>query len=120
MKMMRRGILMVCLILSGTAQATRAAQQAMDALEPPVAAGPVAAQPLTEGEVRRVNKESGRLTIKHGEIRNLDMPPMTMSFHVADPAMLGIVKAGEKIRFAVEKVEGKYTVMRLEADQQAN
>lgn len=115
--MMKRGILMACLILSWTAQA---AQQAMDALEPPVAAGPVAEQALTEGEVRRVNKESGRLTIKHGKIANLDMPPMTMNFHVADAAMLEMVQAGDKIRFAVERVEGKYTVMRLESAQQSN
>lgn len=117
MKIMKHWILTACLVLPWTAQA---AQQAMDALEPPVVAGPVAEQPLTEGEVRRVNKESGRLTIKHGEIVNLDMPPMTMNFHVADAAMLEMVQAGDKIRFAVEKIEGKYMVMRLESAQQSN
>lgn len=100
--------------------ATHAAQHAMDALEVPVAAGPVAEQPLAEGEVRRINRENGRLTIKHGEIANLDIPPMTMNFHVVDAAMLELVQPGDKIRFAVEKIEGKYTVVRLEPAAQSN
>lgn len=100
--------------------AIHASQPVMDALETPVAAGPVADQPLTDGEVRRINKENRRLTIKHGEIANLDMPAMTMNFHVADAAMLELVQPGDRIRFAVEKIEGKYTVMRLEPVVQSN
>ena len=48
----------------------------------------LAQAPLAEGEVRRVDKEGARVTIKHGEIRNLDMPPMTMVFQVRDKALL--------------------------------
>jgi Cu/Ag efflux protein CusF len=69
---------------------------------------------LAEGEVRRVDKEAKKLTIKHGPIQNLDMPAMTMVFQVKDPAMLDQVKAGEKIRFEAEKIGGAYTVTRIE------
>lgn len=78
-------------------------------------AGVVPAESLTEGEIKRINKETGKLTIKHGPIVNLDMPAMTMVFQAADPAMLDQVQAGDQVRFAVEKVDGKYTVMRLES-----
>jgi Cu/Ag efflux protein CusF len=80
------------------------------------AAGSQAAQDtLTEGEVRRVDKDTKKLTIRHGPIQNLDMPPMTMVFQVQDPAMLEAVKAGEKIRFTAERIGGAYTVTKIEA-----
>jgi len=77
-------------------------------------ATPVFAQELTEGEIRRVDKEAKKLTIKHGPIANLDMPAMTMVFQVKDPAMLDQVKAGDKVRFAADKVGGAYTVTKIE------
>jgi Cu(I)/Ag(I) efflux system periplasmic protein CusF len=58
---------------------------------------------LTDGEIRNVDKDAMKLTIKHGEVKNLDMPPMTMVFQVKDAALLDKLKAGDKIRFAVEK-----------------
>lgn len=70
---------------------------------------------LTEGEVRKVNKDSKKITIRHGPITNLDMPPMTMVFQVKDPGMLEQVKTGDKIRFRAEKVGGAYIVTALEA-----
>lgn len=70
---------------------------------------------LSDGEVRRVDKEAKKMTIRHGPIANLDMPPMTMVFQVKDPAMLDQVKAGDKIRFSADRVGGAYTVMSLEA-----
>lgn len=69
-----------------------------------------AAADMTEGEVRKVDKGAKKVTIKHGEIKNLDMPPMTMVFQVKDAAMLDAVKAGDKIRFAVEKSATGYVV----------
>jgi Cu(I)/Ag(I) efflux system periplasmic protein CusF len=69
---------------------------------------------LTEGEVRRVDKDAKKLTIRHGAIVNLDMPAMTMVFQVQDPSVLDTVKAGDKIRFSAEKIGGAYTVTRLE------
>jgi Cu/Ag efflux protein CusF len=54
---------------------------------------------MTDAEVRRVDKDYGRVTLKHGDIKNLDMPAMTMVFVVKDKAMLANLKAGDKIRF---------------------
>jgi Cu/Ag efflux protein CusF len=82
--------------------------------EPAGAASQAAQRALTEGEVRRVDKDAKKLTIRHGAIQNLDMPPMTMVFQVQDPAMLDSVKVGEKIRFAAERVGGAYTVTKIE------
>ena len=58
---------------------------------------------MTDGEVRKVSKDTGKITLKHGEIKNLDMPPMTMVFQVKDTGLLDKVKAGDKVRFAAEK-----------------
>ena len=69
---------------------------------------------LTDGEVRKVDKETKKLTVKHGPIANLDMPAMTMVYQVKDPAMLDQVKAGDRIRFRAEKVGGAYTVTHIE------
>jgi len=72
------------------------------------------ANAFTTGEVRKVDKEAKKITIKHGEIRNLDMPAMTMVFQVKDTALLEQVKVGDKIRFAADKVGGAYTVTKIE------
>ena len=52
---------------------------------------------MTDGEVRKVSKDTGKITLKHGEIKNLDMPPMTMVFQVKDPGLLDKVKPGDKV-----------------------
>jgi Cu/Ag efflux protein CusF len=70
---------------------------------------------LSFGEVRKIDKDTGKLTIQHGPLANLNMPGMTMSFKVQDPAMLDQVKVGDPIRFRVERVNGTYTVTRLQA-----
>jgi Cu/Ag efflux protein CusF len=69
---------------------------------------------LTAGEIRKVDKDARKITIKHGEIKNLDMPPMTMVFQVKDPAMLDNVKAGDKVVFTADKLAGQYTVTTLQ------
>lgn len=75
---------------------------------------PAAAVTLVAGEVKKVDKEAGKMTIKHGALANLDMPPMTMVFRVKDPAMLEKVKAGDKINFAAERANGAITVIQLD------
>ena len=77
-------------------------------------AGAAYADDMTDAEVRKVDKDAGKITLKHGEIKALDMPPMTMVFRVSDPAMLDRVKAGDKVRFTTEKVGGQYTIMTIE------
>ena len=54
------------------------------------------------------------LTLKHGEIKNLEMPPMTMVFRVADASVVGDLKPGDKVRFRAEQVSGAYHVQRIE------
>ena len=76
-----------------------------------------ATAPLADGEIRKVDKEAKKLTIRHGPIQNLDMPPMTMVFQVSDPAVLDKVKAGDKIRFSAEKQGGSYVATRVEPAQ---
>ena len=70
---------------------------------------------LSEAEVRKVDARTGKITLKHGEIRNLDMPPMTMVFTARDKALLKNVKAGDKVRFAADKdAAGEYIVTAIE------
>ena len=69
---------------------------------------------LADGEIRKVDKEAKKITIKHGPIPSLDMPPMTMAYQVKDPALLGQVKTGDKIRFSAEKIGSQYVVTRIE------
>ncbi len=80
-----------------------------------VLAGPALASELAEGEVRKIDAAAGKLTLKHGEIKRLEMPPMTMVFRVRDPALLAPLKVGDKIRFDVEKQGAAYVVTRIEA-----
>jgi Cu(I)/Ag(I) efflux system protein CusF len=68
-----------------------------------LAASAFAQATLTDGEVRKVDKAAGKITLKHGEIKNLDMPPMTMVFGVKDKALLDKVKKGDKVMFAADK-----------------
>jgi Cu/Ag efflux protein CusF len=70
---------------------------------------------MTDAEVRKVDKENQKITLKHGEIKNLDMPPMTMVFAVKDAAMLDKVKAGDKVQFSAANDNGKLTVTEIQA-----
>jgi Cu/Ag efflux protein CusF len=68
----------------------------------------------TQAEVRRVDRDGRKITLKHGEIKSLAMPPMTMVFQVSDPAMLDTVKAGDTVRFKAIERSGTYVVTALE------
>ncbi|NIM42261.1 MAG: RND transporter [Hydrogenophaga sp.] len=79
-------------------------------------ASALAAEPTpADGEVRRINPAGQEITLKHGEIKNLDMPPMTMVFKVKEPALLANIKAGDKVRFTADQINGTYTVLSIEA-----
>jgi len=69
----------------------------------------------SEGEVRKVDKDQGKLTLRHGPLENLGMPAMTMVFKVADPKLLDGLRDGDKVRFTAEKVNGAFTVTALQA-----
>lgn len=70
---------------------------------------------MSDAEVRRVDLDAKKITLRHGPIPNLDMPPMTMVFQVKDPALLQGLKAGDKVRFSAEKIGSAYTVTGIEA-----
>jgi Cu/Ag efflux protein CusF len=74
---------------------------------------PAGAQSMSEGEVRKVDKDAQKITIKHGPLKNLDMPPMTMVFRVKDAAMLDAVKKGDKVKFVAENVGGQFVVTEI-------
>jgi Cu/Ag efflux protein CusF len=76
-----------------------------------------AAVPTTEGEVRKIDKEQGKVTLKHGPLTNLDMPAMTMVFKVADPKMLDAIKEGDKVKFSADRVNGAITVTAIQPAQ---
>ena len=63
-----------------------------------------------DGEVRKIDKAQGRITLQHGELKALDMPPMTMVFRVKDPALLDTVAVGDRVKFDAARVDGNYTV----------
>ena len=64
----------------------------------------------TSGDVTKVDQASGKITLRHGPIKNLDMDSMTMVFRVADPAWLKTIKPGDRVRFEAERVNGQITV----------
>jgi Cu(I)/Ag(I) efflux system periplasmic protein CusF len=91
-----------------------AAVPAADAPAKAEAKAKAPAAPLTAGEVKKVDREAKKVTIQHGPIENLKMPPMTMVFRVKDPAMLDGLEPGAKIRFRAEEADGGYLVTRLQ------
>lgn len=75
--------------------------------------GAVYAGELATGEIRKINSSTGKVTVKHGEIKSVQMPPMTMVFGVADKAMLEGLKEGDKVKFDVKQEGSNYTVTEI-------
>ena len=80
------------------------------------AAASSTAAAMADGEVRKIDKDAGKITLKHGPIKSLDMPPMTMVFQVKDRAFLDKVKAGDKVKFTAEEKAGAYIVTSIDKD----
>jgi Cu/Ag efflux protein CusF len=74
-----------------------------------------AALPWATAEVRRIDKAAGKVALKHGEIKNLDMPPMSMVFQIKDPSQLDALQVGQKVRFQAVQDKGAYWVLKIEA-----
>lgn len=70
---------------------------------------------MSQGVIRKVDKSGKKMTIRHGPLLNLDMPAMTMVFKVTDPAILDQMKAGDKVNFVADRVNGVLTVTKVEA-----
>jgi len=111
---MNRSLLLACLsalvlgVSAAPAQSAGAAGTSNAGHATPAKGG------YAEGEVRRIDKDAGKITLKHGPIASLDMPPMSMVFRAADPAMLDRVKEGDKVRFKADRVQGALTVTEIE------
>ena len=69
---------------------------------------------MTDGEIRKIDKDTKKITIEHGEIKNLDMPGMTMLFQVKDAAMLDMLKPGDMVKFRAEKAGGGIVVTEIQ------
>ena len=82
--------------------------------QPAAATATAPAASLTEGEVRKIDKAQGKITLKHAEIKNLDMPGMTMVFRVSDATLLDRVQEGDKVGFSADKIGGQFTVTGIE------
>lgn len=76
--------------------------------------GAAAAASLSDGQVKKVDKAAGKITVAHGPLQNLGMPGMTMAFAVKDAGWLERFKAGDKVRFLVEMVNGAYTIVQMD------
>jgi len=109
MKQLRLAIAASVAALTFSFAGISGAQSATDATTSAATAGE-----MTDGEERKVDKENKKLTIKHGPLKSLDMPGMTMVFQVQDPALVETVQPGDKVRFVAEKLDGKFTVTKLE------
>ena len=72
------------------------------------------AQALVAGEVKKIDKPAGRITLKHAEIKAYDMPGMTGAYKVQDPAMLDKVQVGDHVQFQLDRVNSVYTITRIE------
>ena len=111
MNLLKAALLSVALGVSAPLAAQQKAQKADDHDSHHAAEASKSA--LAEGEVRRVDKGTNKITIRHGELKDLNMPPMTMVYQVKDPALLSRVKAGDKIQFRAEKSGNTYTVTEI-------
>ena len=95
---MRKTIIYLTIVLSGVLPLIASAQQGM-----------------VDGEVTKVDQSAGKITIRHGPIKKLNMDEgMTMVFKASDPAMLKRVKPGDKIKFDADNVNGQFTVTKIE------
>ncbi|MBT9475911.1 copper-binding protein [Polaromonas sp.] len=70
---------------------------------------------MSNGEVKKIDIEAQKITLKHGEIKSMDMPGMTMVFRTQDPSLLDNLKVGDKVKFNAEKREGFIVVTAIEA-----
>jgi len=101
-------------VLLATALLHGAIEASLATNHPVATATAATADAVIEGEVRKVDKDAQKITLKHGPIVNLEMPEMTMVFRASDPKFLDGLKSGDKVRFRAEKIDGIFTVVALE------
>lgn len=94
--------LMTALAIATPSHAQTAAPSAVEAVS------------LSEGTVRKLDVPNAKITLRHGPIVNLDMPPMSMVFRVQPPELMNGFKTGDTVRFRAESINGAYTVTHIE------
>ena len=102
------------LAASSMAQAQTSSDMKMPMPAKATASAPASSTVMTDGVVQSVDAGKGVVTLKHGDIVNMQMPAMTMAFGVSDKKMLDKVKAGDKVKFHVEMLKNAPTVTRIE------
>jgi Cu(I)/Ag(I) efflux system periplasmic protein CusF len=106
-----KSLLFITALLTGTTMSYAASH----APAPPAnSTSTASALPMANAEVRRVDIENKKISLKHGEIKNLDMPGMTMVFQVKDAAILENIKAGDKVMFTADKIDSAFMVLSIE------
>lgn len=103
--------LLLTVLATGVLQTAYAADRVTETKTVPTAS--VASMDMTDGEVKKIDKTANKITLKHGDIKNLDMPGMTMVFKVKDPTALDTLKVGDKVKFRAEKAEGAIFVTNI-------
>ncbi len=111
MKLISCTLLFAALTLSAAAQ-TPSTPAPAPATAP--ASQTAAAKDMAEAEVRKIDKDAKKVTLKHGPIKNLDMPSMTMVFQVRDATLFDKMAVGEKIMFTAEQLQGAYVITGVE------
>jgi Cu/Ag efflux protein CusF len=90
-----------------------AAVHAQEKPNPP--AGNVSVDNMADGEIKKIDRDTKKMTIKHGDIKSLDMPGMTMVFQIRDTTLLEAFKAGDKVKFVAEKLDGAFVVTGMQS-----
>ncbi|WP_427914968.1 copper-binding protein [Ramlibacter sp. MMS24-I3-19] len=111
---MKLNHILVALALGGAAIAHAQSAEPVDHAAHHAQSGADAQELLSQGEVRKVNREAGKVTLRHGPLTNLDMPAMTMAFAAADPKLLDGLKEGDKVRFTAERKDGAFVVVAIQ------
>lgn len=104
--------LVTCLLAASSALAVPVLAQHNHGTTTPAAQS--SAPELADGEVRRIDAAKGTVLLKHGEIKSINMGPMTMGFRLKDPALASGLKVGDKIKFAAEQKDGDLIVTRIQ------
>jgi Cu/Ag efflux protein CusF len=112
-----RSTLTLAILLGATAPFASAQDSAHAHGPAPAAHEGSSAAELTAGEVKKIDKEAGKITLRHGEIKNLNMAAMTMVLRVKDPALLDRVEVGDQVRFAAERLNGAVTIVQMQKAQ---
>ena len=117
MKILKSLALTTALIVTGTWITSATAQTSVDQIKAPTGQSDTRAttRDMSDGEIRKIDKDSKKVTLKHGAIKNLDMPGMTMVFQVKDASLLDKLEVGSKVKFSAENRDGAIVVTALVA-----